>query len=77
MTRYVRSYTSQPVRDRRTDEHGLRCNFRRLVNGGHVSTADYDEFVASVDKYGLEYTMTVATMRANDGLKNISQYFTL
>ncbi|RYD60169.1 MAG: hypothetical protein EOP83_20040 [Verrucomicrobiaceae bacterium] len=50
--RYITTYTSEAIRDRQPNEHGLRCNFRRMVNAGMLLSRDYDHFVSIVNRYG-------------------------
>lgn len=60
------NYHSNPERTfRRSDEHGLHCEFRYAVNAGLVSQKDFAAFVEMVDSLG--------------GLKNLrrGQPFTL
>ncbi len=47
------TYAAQPCHAyRRHDIHGLRCNFRRLVNMGLMLNRDFDHFVSIVDRLG-------------------------
>ena len=39
--------------DHRPDAHGLRAEFRRLVNAGTLRLCDYPSFVRLVDANGL------------------------
>lgn len=50
--RYIQTYTSEAIRPREKNEHGLRCNFRKLVNAGILLNRDYAHFVSIVNRYG-------------------------
>ncbi|RYF10648.1 MAG: hypothetical protein EOO77_21100 [Oxalobacteraceae bacterium] len=45
------AFIAQPIRQRRRNEHSLRCVFRKLVNGGKMLDRDYDHFLELVDRY--------------------------
>jgi hypothetical protein len=49
--RYIQTYTSEAIRPRPKNEHGLRCNFRKMVNAGILLNRDYDHFISIVDRY--------------------------
>lgn len=52
------NYVSKPeYPQRRADDHGLRCNFRRLVNAGLVRNDEYADFILRVDSLGLVETV--------------------
>lgn len=60
MTRYCQSYTSRAVYPGyRRDAHSLRCEFRRLVNGGHAFASEYENFARVVDVCGLEAAVSL------------------
>jgi hypothetical protein len=74
--RVAYTFISQPLSARRRrDMHGLRCNFRRLVNNGLMLNRDFDHFVSIVDRFdsidlAIQYLNGVhddilAAMRAN------------
>lgn len=50
--RDLTTYISTPQGERRPDEHGLRCEFRRAVNAGLMPDSSYETFVAYVDRIG-------------------------
>jgi hypothetical protein len=50
--RYIQTYTSEAIRVRPANEHGLRCAFRRLVNTGVMLNRDYEHFIYLVERYG-------------------------